>query len=185
VSRDEETDHLLRQARQARTENRLADARRDLFLAIELLRREGARMELAQALRDLGEMERRLPDGDAARRHYEESVAIFREMGEPLRLAHTVRHLGDVHYAAGRADLAEPCFHEALALYRGHEHAPPLDLANAIRSLAVLKDDAGDADEARRLWQEAHDLYAALGVAEGVAGSAARIARLAPRQREP
>ena len=179
-----ETENLLQQARQARRENRLADAQRDLLLAVDLLRQEGDRAELAQVLRDLGELERRLPDAEAARQHYEESVALFREVGEPLRLAHTVRHLGDVHYEAGRAELAEACYHEALALYRCHEHAPPLDLANAIRSLALLKDHAGAAEEARALWQEAHDIYAAFDVQAGVAECAARLARLARRQRD-
>lgn len=140
------------------------------------------RVELAQALRELGELERHLPDGDAARQHYEEAVAIFREVDEPLRLAHTARHLGDVHSDAGRAVLAEPCYQEALALYRSHEHTRPLDLANAIRSLAVLKDDAGEAAEATRLWQEAHDLYVAVKVPAGVAECAARLALLARRQ---
>src|SRR5436305_3168531 len=157
------TDDLQRRALQARREGRLVDARRDLMAAVGLLREEGVQVELAQALRNLGELERRL-DGDAARRHYEEAVAILRESAEPLRLAHTVRHLGDVYSEAGRAELAEPCYHEALALYRGHEHTLPLDLANAIRSHAVLKEDAGDIEEARRLWEEARDLYAAADV---------------------
>jgi|SRR5947209_966000 len=173
-------DSPQRQALQARREGRLEDARRDLVAAVGLLREEGGRVDLAQALRNLGEFERRL-DGEAARRHYEEAVAIFREWGEPLRLAHTVRHLGDVYYEANRAELAEPCYHEALALYRSHAHTPLHDLANAIRSLAVLKEDAGDTEEARRLWGEAHDLYAAVDVAPGVAESAARLARLARR----
>ncbi|MEA2695112.1 MAG: hypothetical protein QOJ16_4499 [Acidobacteriota bacterium] len=179
------TDNLLRQALQARRENRLADAQSDLLLAVDLLRQEGPRVELAQVLRDLGELERRLPDADAARQHYEEAVAIFRELDEPLQLAHTVRHLGDVHYESGRVRLAEPCYHEALELYRDHEHTRSLDLANAIRSLAVLKDDAGEPEEARRLWQEAHDIYVAFDVPAGVAESAARLARLARRQGEP
>jgi tetratricopeptide (TPR) repeat protein len=173
-------DNLVRQALQAQRENRLPDAQRDLLIVVDLLRQEGSQLELAQVLRDLGELERRLPNADAARQHYEEAVAIFREVDEPLRLAHTVRHLGDVHYEAGRAWLAEPCYQEALALYRGHEHTWPLDLANAIRSLAVLKDGAGATEEARRLWQEAHDLYLAVDVPPGIAESAARLARLGP-----
>jgi len=172
-------DYLMRRADQARSEGRLADARCDLLEAVGTLRQQGGKAELAQALKNLGELERRLPDGGSARQHYEEAVALFRELGEPLKLAHTVRHLGDVHRDAGRAVLAEPCYHEALALYRSHKRAPPLDLANAIRSLAVLKEDDGQIEEAARLWQEAHDIYAALDVPAGVAESAARLARLA------
>lgn len=115
---------------------------------------------------------------DAAPPLYEEAVAICRDEGDPLALAHTVRHLGDMHQDAGRVELAEPCYHEALALYRSHKKPPPLDLANAIRPLAILKDAAGEAEEAKRLWEEARDLYAAVDVQEGVAESAARLARL-------
>jgi tetratricopeptide (TPR) repeat protein len=178
-----EAGDLLRQARQARVEKRLDDARRDLLAAADLLRQQGTRLELAQVLRELGELERRIPrlhDAEAARQHYEESVAVFRELDEPLRLAHTLRHLGDVHQDAGRAALAEPCYREALALYRGHEHTAPLDLANAIRSLAVLAGGAGRELEARRLWQEAHGLYAACGVEAGVAEAARRLAAARP-----
>jgi tetratricopeptide (TPR) repeat protein len=156
----------------------MPDATGDLQRQALQARDAGNRADLARALRDLGELERR-SDARAAREHYEEAVAIFREVNEPLRLAHTVRHLGDVHYEAGRAALAEPCYHEALAIYRGHPHTPPLDLANAIRSLAVLKGEAGETEEARRLWQEARCLYLATGVEPGVAECDARIARLA------
>ena len=138
---------------------------------------ENTRLMQAQALRNLGEIERG-SDHEAARLHYEEAVALYREEGNTLRLAHTVRHLGDAHHDAGRAELAEPCYREALELYRGHRDAPPLDLANAIRSMAVLKEETGDAESARWLWEEARDLYAAVNVPEGVAESSARLAAL-------
>ena len=154
---------------------RLGRAR--LLKTVGQLREGGDRAELARALRNLGELERRLFPG-AAREHYEQAVAIFREVGDPLKLAHTVRHLGDVHHEAGRGELAEPCYREALALYRSHEPRHPLNLANAIRSLAVLEGEAGDMDEAIGLWQEAHDLYAAVKVPAGVAEAAARLALL-------
>ncbi len=169
---------LMRQADRARRENRPADAHRDWADAVVLCRQAGVQRELVRALKGLGQIERDLGRGDAARPLYEEAVAICREEGAPLALAHTVRHLGDIHQDAGRAELAEPCYHEALALYRRHKKPPPLDLANALRPLAILKEDAGEVEEARRLWEEARDLYAAANVREGVAESAARLARL-------
>ena len=80
--------------------------------------------------RGLGQIERDLGRGEAARPLYEEAVALCRDEGDPLALAHTVRHLGDIHQDAGRAALAEPCYDEALALYRSHDRTAPLDLAN-------------------------------------------------------
>ena len=175
-------DDVLERALQALRTKPAQDARQDLLRAIDFLRQHGTRSELAQALRGLGELERRLPDRDAALQHYEEAVAILRELDEPLRLAHTIRHLGDLHHDAGRAALAEPCYQEAVALYRGEEQARPLDAANAIRSLAVLKGEAGEMEEAVTLWRDAHDLYIAVGIPAGIAESAARLAILAWRQ---
>ncbi len=169
---------LVRQADRARRENRLADAHRDLVEAVALCRQAGVQRELVQALKGLGQIERDLGRGEAARPLYEEAVAICRKEGDPLTLAHTVRHLGDIHQDAGRVEVAERCYREALALYRSNQRTAPLDLANAIRPLAILKEDAGEAEEARRLWEEARDLYAAVILREGVAESAARLARL-------
>jgi len=178
----EAAEKLLRRAAQARRENRLVDAKRDLDEALHLCRQAGAGMVLAQTLTALGQIERDLEHSDAAREHCAEAVAIYRKQDTPLRLAHAVRHLGDVHQEAGHPGLAEPCYDEALALYRSHEATPALDLANAIRSLAVLKDQAGANQEARRLWEEARDLYEAVNVKQGVAGSSARLALLAWRR---
>ena len=168
---------LVRRAAHARREDRLADAHRDLTEAVALGRQAGVLRELVQALKGLGQIERDLGRGAAARPLYEEAVDLCREEGDPLVLAHTVRHLGDIHQDAGRLELAEPCYLEALALYRSHEGTPPLDLANAIRPLAMLREDMGQAEEARRLWAEARDLYASVDVREGVKECAARLDR--------
>jgi tetratricopeptide (TPR) repeat protein len=170
-------DNFLERAKQLQREGRRDDARRDLLEAVNLLRQEGRREELAQALRTLGELERRTPNAADARLHYEEAVDIYRELGQHLRLAHTVRHLGEVYVESGSPELAEPCYVEALALYRSHDDGAPLDVANAIRALAVLKTNKGESEEARRLWQEAHELYVRCNVSAGVAESMARIAQ--------
>jgi tetratricopeptide (TPR) repeat protein len=176
MSGTEAADQLIRRSRRARQEGRRDDAARDLAEALPLLRQAARKTELAEVLRDLGELERRLPDGDSARRHYEEAVALFRDLGDPLRLAHTVRHLGDVHHDAGRAALAEPCYVEALEIYRRHAPDRPLDHANALRSLAVLRDEGGDTEATAALWREAHELYSTVLVHAGAAESALRLA---------
>ena len=175
------SDKLLRQAFQARRENRHADAERDLIEAVGVCRTNGARPELARALTALGQVERDRHRGEAALHCYEEAVGLYRVEGDALRLAHTVRHVGDIHREAGRPDLAGACYHEALGIYRSHAETPPLDLANAIRGLAILKSDTADAEAARALWEEARDLYAAVNVKAGVAESNRRLALLERR----
>jgi tetratricopeptide (TPR) repeat protein len=169
---------LIRRAAQAKQENRLDDAKQDLLAAITFLRQESPDVDLAHALRSLGEIERKLHNHDAARQHYEEAVAIYRWHRDPLTLAHTIRHLGDVHHEARRLDLAEASYREALLLYRADPQTPSLELANAIRSMAVLLSETGERAQARSLWQEARELYAAVNVMEGVAESSARLAHL-------
>lgn len=147
--------------------------------AIARLRRDGPQLELARALRQLGEIDRWPPSRDAGRRPYEEAVAILRELDEPLELAHAIRHLGDVHHDTGRLGPTRECYEEALALYRRHADAQPLDIANTIRSLALLESEVGAIGAAARLWREAHALYATVDVPAGVAESAANLALLA------
>jgi tetratricopeptide (TPR) repeat protein len=170
---------LLNRATQAKREGRLTDARRDASIAAGLLRGEPPGADLANALRLVGELERKLHQDSAARAHYEEAVDLCRFHADPLTQAHTIRHLGDLYYDAGNAELAEPCYREALDLYRGQVNAPPLELANAIRSMAILKSNSGEMEQAKVLWQEARDLYALVNVPEGVQESSSHLARLA------
>ncbi len=109
---------LMNAAQCARTEHRLADAHRDLVAAVRLCRQSGERGNLVRALKALGQIERDLGRGDAARPLYEEAVTICRQQGDPLMLAHTIRHLGDIHRNAKRLAEAELCYDEALGLYR-------------------------------------------------------------------
>jgi tetratricopeptide (TPR) repeat protein len=154
--------NLLWHAGQARRENRLAEARRDLMGAVDICRRAAVPADIAFALNRLGQIERDLQNLDVARAHYEEAAAIYRQRGDTLALAHTIRHVGDIHQDAGRWELAEPCYDEALMLYRSCRGTRRSDLANAIRSMAIQKEHTGDIERARLLWKEARDLYASL-----------------------
>lgn len=153
----------------ARRENRLLDAHQDLVQAVHVGRHVGGPTELARALMALGQIERDLCRGEAARPLYQDAVSLYRGQGNVLLLAHAIRHLGDLHADAGRLDLAEPCYEEALALYRRKPlSVPPLDLANAVRPLAILRERMGKPREAVALWREAKDLYVSVKVRAGV-----------------
>jgi tetratricopeptide (TPR) repeat protein len=171
-------EQLLQQAAQARKEHRSADAKRDLTEAVEACRAHGTQLELAGALKALGQIERDLQHNDVALKLYQEAAAIYRTAGDPLALAHTVRHVGDILLVEGRHALAEPCYQEALTIYRGNEKTAPLDLANTIRGMAMLKQETRNVDEAKALWEEARTLYAQVNVEAGVAESSRRIAQL-------
>jgi tetratricopeptide (TPR) repeat protein len=183
----EQSEKLCLRAVAARRENRLDDAKRDLFEAVAACRAERDEVDLANALVGLAQIESDLQHAAEALKNYEEAVAIYRAKNDSQRLAHTIRHVGDIHRRQKRADLAEPCYREALELYRRDETTAQLDLANALRGFALLQEDKGEPLQAKVLWDEARGLYAAVHVREGVAESSRRLALLAgqPQAQSP
>ena len=142
----------------------IAGVHADLEKAVAICRDVGAKRELSMALGKLGHV---VEDAEAKLACYVEAVAAARESGDARQVAHAVRHLGDVHRNAGRRAEAKGCYDEALNLCRS-EAAPTLDVANAVRPMAILKEDLGDREEALALWREARELYATVGIEEGV-----------------
>jgi len=173
------TERLRTDALHARREHRLTEARQFLIEALALCRQSNDQADLASTLIDLGRIERDLGNNETELAHYEAAVAILRNLDNVLKLAHTIRRVADIQRHQGRTGAADPNYREALAIYRDHKRAPPLDLANAIRGYAVLKQDTGEVTLARSLWQKARDLYAAVGVKEGVEESSRRLALIA------
>jgi tetratricopeptide (TPR) repeat protein len=175
----EQRETLFASALLARRERQLEAARTLLMQAESSSRRAGDDLDLARSLVMLGQIERDQHHLDASLKLYEEAVAIYRKKGDLQKLAHTVRHVGDIQRNLENMQLAEPCYREALDLYRADANTGQLDLANALRGYAILKGDLGDRPHARALWAEAGKLYEAVGVKEGVAESARRLALLA------
>ena len=152
----------------------------DLTTAVEICRSIDAKRELSIALGKLGHVEQ---DDTAKLACYREAVVAARECGDAMRLAHAVRHLGDVDRNAGRLQDAHACYDEALALYRGADSPPTLDFANAVRPMAILKARLGESEAAVVLWREAKELYAAVGIADGVEEAERWLARLGRHER--
>ena len=147
----------------------------ELLDTIARLRRENARIPLANALRQLGEAQRSMPGSDSGVAAYREAVAILREDERGLRLAHTVRHLADIYRHVNRLDDAEQCYREALQIYREHPEVGALELANALRGAALLEEKLARRDRAIAMWQEAKSLYETAGVAAGVEEASRRL----------
>ena len=174
----DEVMELVRRARGARSDGRIADARRDFVEALSLSRRSSDRRDLIASLRGRAGVERDLGYPDAARPLYEEAVELCREEGDPQLLAHALHHLGDLHRGSGRLAEAETAYLEALEHYRGSEHAREVEIANAIRALAILRGRQGSHAESRELWDEAWQLYVSAGVQPAVQECSAQLARL-------
>jgi tetratricopeptide (TPR) repeat protein len=167
---------LLEQARKARLERRLSEAR-DLFReALELPMDGDADPRLVAELHaELAYVERALHDDEPAEAHYRKAAELFRALGEPLRTAHNMRHVADILRHQGRTAEADDLYCESIAIYRNSEDTPPLDLGNALRGYALLKEDTGSRREALELWQQVHPIYLQVGIDAGVAESQRRI----------
>ena len=152
----------------------IAGVHADLEKAVAICRDMGAKRELSMALGKLGHV---VEQAEAKLACYVEALAAARECGDAMQIAHAVRHLGDVHRNAGRRADAKDCYDEALNLYRG-EAAPTLDVANAVRPMAILKADLGEREEALALWRKARELYATVGIDDGVEEAERWIERL-------
>ena len=151
-----------------RSEFDSAEARRILGDRIEAGRWAGNGADLGDALAQLGQIERREGNRDAAIALYREAAAVARSEGAPLRLAHRLRHIGDIYRESGAAERAALHYGEALALYRADPEPPDLDLANLLRPLALLSEARDQPEAARSYWTEARALYEQAGVAAGV-----------------
>lgn len=150
----------------------------DLSEAVRLLRSEDASHELVHALRRLGHVKQDLGATSDTKDLYEEAVLISRGLGSPALLGHSMRHLGDHYMDVGDVNLAEPLYIEAVGLYRAASDAPVGDFANALRRLAILQEEQGRLDDALKSWEETCDLYAKIGLTEGVEECGEHISKL-------
>jgi tetratricopeptide (TPR) repeat protein len=137
----------------------------------------GSKLALANALKELGNLERRPPSmRDASNATYTEAAELYLELEMPLEAAWVKRHIGINHEYGDRLQQAEQYYDEALALYRAHSKVDDLNYANAVRYPAVIKQRLGKQNESAALWEEAHDRYSKIhpdGLGEGVAEAAA------------
>jgi len=157
----------------------LAAVREELERAADMLRNTNQTGHYAHALHLSAHVAMDVGDLEAAETGWREAVELLRGSGEPLQLAHKVRHLGDLEMSRANLEEAGRHYAEALALYREHSGAAGLDYANLVRKLGILAEKRGDAVRARAWWSEARELYAKLGVAEGVTEADERLEALA------
>lgn len=111
-----------------------------------------------------------------SRNAYARAAALSREARLPLLQAHALRHLSDLDREADHLDQALAHAEQAAALYRANGREASLDMANALRLTALSLDGLRRASAATAAWTAARDLYAAAGVAAGVAECEARLA---------
>ena len=155
-------------------------------LLVSAARASGDELALANALKELGNIQRRPPFmRDAANETYAEAVELYRKLGVPLEEAWVKRHIGINHEYAERLTEAEKYYDESLALFREHAGDNTLNYANTVRYPAVIKNRVGKRDESRALWEETVRRYENIDAPVGVAEGAAWLTIFAIEKRDP
>lgn len=118
-------------------------------------------------------------DGRAgdARNAYARAAALSRESGAPLLQAHALRHLSDLDREADHPEQALAHAEQAAALYGSNGEGASPDMANALRLKGLALDLMRREGPATVAWTAAKELYAAAGVAAGVAECERRLGR--------
>ena len=143
-------------------------------LLVSAARDGGSKVELANALKELGNIERRPSQlRDDADRSYAEAAALYLELEMPLEAAWIIRHIGINHEYAERFDEAEKYYDESLALFRKYADEDDTNYPNTVRYPAVIKNRVGKRDESSALWEEAVRRYDKMGQPAGVAEGSA------------
>lgn len=171
-------EQLIAEAAAAKRQGRIKEAETNLVEAVRLLRERTQKVELAAALRELGELQRLLPDSDGGVAAYEEAVSIFRGEGEHRRVAHALRHLADIKRTLSEGREAVRLSEDALEIYARYGAESDLETANTLRSAALAQEAVGGAEQARRRWTEAERLYISVGVEDGIKEARAHVAKL-------
>jgi tetratricopeptide (TPR) repeat protein/transcriptional regulator with XRE-family HTH domain len=114
--------------------------------ALDAARRHGDRLAEADALNDLGDVQRRTGEYEAALASLHEALALFRELGSAAGEANALNDLGDVQRIAGDYAAAVESLTMALALHR--RQGSRLGEARSLNCLAIVQSLTGDQEAA-------------------------------------
>jgi tetratricopeptide (TPR) repeat protein len=115
----------------------------------------------ANALLDLGDMQRLTGDFPAAAKALERALGIFRGLGDRLGEANTLRHLGDVHRLTCDNPAAAEALERALGIFR--DLGDQAGEANALGVLGAMRYMTGDYRAAAEGLGQALEIFRGLG----------------------
>lgn len=96
------------------------------------------------------------------------AIEYYKSAGDALKIAHAYRHQADIMRHMDCGIEAHALYKKALDIYRENELVAANDMANALRGYALNLYDMGRKDQAKMIWQEAADLYASIGLLDGM-----------------
>ena len=129
--------------------------------ATQAARRLGDRLGQANALHDLGDVQRLTDDYPAAAQTQERALRIYRDLGSRLGQANVLRELGAVRRLTAEYPAAARALEQALGLYRDLEDR--LGQANVLNDLGDVRRLTGDYPPAAEAHEQALDIHRDLG----------------------
>ncbi|WP_345633090.1 AfsR/SARP family transcriptional regulator [Rugosimonospora acidiphila] len=128
------------------TEQRFADARRELESAIVLFRVVDNVQGVALSVRNLAFLDRMSGDFVEASRRYEQALKVFREQGDMVAAAYALHNLAQVRMECGSPEEAKRLLEEALDLsQRCGSRRVEAQVLHRIGSLHLQGGEAGEA----------------------------------------
>jgi eukaryotic-like serine/threonine-protein kinase len=160
--------------------NRLDEALRHSQQALEIRRKLGQKLGIAETLLVTARIQQALGKFPAAEAAYEESLALREEIGDKRGIGNTLLDFGNFHAYRGQYAEALKLFRESLEVQRevGNQTYEALLLSN-IGAMAFLK---GDYDEALTNYQRSLTIRQKLGVLTDVADTLHNIAETHERR---
>jgi tetratricopeptide (TPR) repeat protein/transcriptional regulator with XRE-family HTH domain len=125
--------------------------------AVQAARQLGDRLGEANALSDLGVVQRLTGDYPAATQFLEQALGIYRDLSDRLGQANALGHLGDVRLATGDHPAATQLLEQALSTYR--DLGDRLSEAGALNRLGVVRRLTDDYPAAARAQEQALGIY--------------------------
>jgi predicted ATPase len=145
------------------------EAKTFLQKSLAILRRLGARWELAKVLNELGVVTYRSGDYAGAKQLYEESIAVCRQLDDRRELAVALSNLGNVCRALGEYAQAREFLQESVEVFdeRGDLYSMSVSLNNLGEVFRVL----GDQLQARQCYRRGLDVRREIDDPMGIAVS--------------
>jgi tetratricopeptide (TPR) repeat protein/transcriptional regulator with XRE-family HTH domain len=137
--------------------------------AVQAARQLGDRLGEANALSDLGVVQRLTGDYPAATQFLEQALGIYRDLSDRLGQANALRELGAVRWLTGDYPAAAQFLEQALSTYR--DLGDRLGQANALRELGYVRRLTDDYPAAALVLEQALSIYRDLGNRPGQANA--------------
>ncbi len=121
----------------------------------------------AEGWRQLGHLQLRVGDLDAAAKGYERMLALGNESGDQAIIATATRHVGIVYFTRGDLDQAEAMYKKALAI--DEELGRKEGMARDYGNIGLIYEARRDLDQAAAMYKKALAIDEELGSKEGMA----------------